>query len=196
MSFKHLLLALLSSFVLDAQRETAEIETIHNQLINHNNFSSSDLSDLRITDVVPSSAEHMKHVYIHQYHQGIPIHSAILNYTSKNGEIEIRGNQLYRGLKGMHLSSDPQISAVQALSKSLAHLNIEADIKNDALFKTDESGNRWEWKNTEAFHEAIPVLLSIGILVRALNYHGKFPLNQKVQKIGGCLNGVLFQVIF
>ena len=49
----------------------------------------------------------------------------------------------------MHLRSDPQISAVQALSKSLAHLNIEADIKNEALFKADERGNRWEWKNTE-----------------------------------------------
>ena len=61
-------------------------------------FSSQDVSEWRVTDIVPSLNPQIQHVYVQQMYQGVPIQNGTYKLTVKNGEVTWEINQFISDL--------------------------------------------------------------------------------------------------
>ena len=157
MKFPYSFALLFSAFCATAQVDQNTLDQLKEELLSDQVFDEYDLSDLVITDVVPSKASGLIHYYAQQRIQGIPIHGAVLNFSMKDQELLVRGNRFVSGLGAQELVQSPQMNAEEALNRSLAYLNIQTKAKSSELVPLEDF--RWEWRDTDMFDEGIPAQL-------------------------------------
>ena len=97
----HCFALLVSALCANAQVDQNALDELKAALLTEQVFDEYDLSDLVVTDVVPSRASGLTYYYIQQRIQGIPIHGAVLNYSVKNQE-------LWSGGTALSLASKPK----------------------------------------------------------------------------------------
>ncbi|RMB59104.1 T9SS C-terminal target domain-containing protein [Dokdonia sinensis] len=70
-----------------AQDVRSVVNDYLNDLTSASSLKTTDVTDFKITDVVPSINPQIKHVYVQQVHQGIPVENGRFKLTLKNGQI-------------------------------------------------------------------------------------------------------------
>ena len=85
---------LLGQYML-AQNQNLEstIGEYLNDSTTRSSLTTQDVSEWQITDVVPSLNPSIKHVYVQQMYQGIPIQNGTYKLTVKNGQVSWEINQ-------------------------------------------------------------------------------------------------------
>ncbi|MBX2828806.1 MAG: M36 family metallopeptidase [Flavobacteriaceae bacterium] len=101
------------------------VQTYFNELKAGSDFASGDLSQWQITDVVPSLNPEIQHVYVQQYHEGIPIQYAAYKLTVKNGNVTWHIDQFVRGVSEKVNVRTASISAQSAVTKTAAKHNLD-----------------------------------------------------------------------
>ena len=94
MKFPHSFALLFSAFCAMAQEDQSALDQLKAELLAEQVFDEYDLSDLVITDVVPSKVSGLTHYYAQQRVQGIPIHGAVLNYSMQDDGVASPGESL------------------------------------------------------------------------------------------------------
>ncbi|WP_378185932.1 M36 family metallopeptidase [Aquimarina sp. W85] len=79
-------------------------------------LTAEDVSEWKVTNIVPSLNPAIQHVYIQQYYQGIPIQYATYKLTVKNGDqVTWEIDQFVKGLKTKASSARSSLSAESAI---------------------------------------------------------------------------------
>jgi hypothetical protein len=69
------------------QQMDAVVQSYFNTIGGESNFKQADLSQWKVTNVVPSINPEIQHVYVQQYHNNIPIQYATYKLTVKNNKV-------------------------------------------------------------------------------------------------------------
>ncbi|NQY05053.1 MAG: T9SS type A sorting domain-containing protein [Flavobacteriaceae bacterium] len=84
-------------------------------------LTTQDISEWRVTDIVPSLNPEIKHVYVRQFRNGVPVHNTLFKLNVKNGqEVVWHINQFIPNLDSKISSSSASLTAADALQKLIA----------------------------------------------------------------------------
>jgi len=113
-------------------------KTLNEQL--DKGYQNSDISNWAIQSDASSRASDMWHYYLVQTHNGVEVRNALANLSVKDNNANINYMQFVKNISLKTNSSTPTISALDAVSKALNHINIipTEDIKQ-LSFNTNES---------------------------------------------------------
>lgn len=119
--YSFVLITLLIGQAIFAQNNVDGIvQNYLNSMTTTSNLTSEDVSEWKVTDVVPSLNPEIQHVYIQQYYLGIPIQYATYKLTvKKNEKVTWEINQFIEGVKSKVLSNK-----TASLSAETAILNV------------------------------------------------------------------------
>ena len=115
-----LLLILLVPFMLVAQQQSSldvAMRYLESQAKNLG-MTSSDLTDLAISNEYQTVTNGVNHLYLVQRHQGIEVFNAIANLNIQNGKVIFAGNRFIPNLASKVNSAKPGITPAQALEKA------------------------------------------------------------------------------
>jgi len=88
-------------------------------------LTEADLEDLVVTDQYVSKHNGVTHLYLQQYHQGIPVYGAIINLNfDKNGRVLNVGNRFVKALQGASKNAAPSIGPDMAVQSAARELNL------------------------------------------------------------------------
>ena len=118
----------------------------------------SDIADMVLTSQTQSAQSGATFVYLMQRHQGIEIYNAIYNVTiSKEGEAVFAGNNLAENIAQSVNTTQPSISASEALKFALNHLG---STTTEALVEKERSSDKkFVFEKGTFSHNDIPVQL-------------------------------------
>ncbi len=90
-------------------------------------LTDADLSDVLVTDEVPTARTGVTHVYLQQRHQGIPVAGGIVNVNvARDGNVLSAGNRFVADLAAATAGQDPEAtrSPVQATATAARHVGL------------------------------------------------------------------------
>ncbi|SNR44532.1 M36 family metallopeptidase [Dokdonia pacifica] len=109
-------------------------------------FSSQDVSEWRVTDIVPSLNPQIQHVYVQQMFQGVPIQNGTYKLTVKNGEVTWEINQFISDLGAKasvtqaSLTPESAIMSVVNAHQISTPSNLNSTQKSKDVFVYENSG--------------------------------------------------------
>lgn len=104
-------------------------------------LTPQDVQDFSVQDAYPSLDNGIMHVYLIQQHKGIELHNAIINVNvMPNGEVLNAGNRFMTNLAGSINTTQPKISAEEAIASACKELNIT--VNNEFRVKDKKSSLR------------------------------------------------------
>ncbi|WP_299685959.1 M36 family metallopeptidase, partial [uncultured Dokdonia sp.] len=109
-------------------------------------FSSQDVSEWRVTDIVPSLNPQIQHVYVQQMYQGVPIQNGTYKLTVKNGEVTWEINQFISDLGAKasvtqaSLTPESAIMSVVNAHQISTPTNLNSTQKSKDVFVYENSG--------------------------------------------------------
>jgi len=140
-----LLLCFVGQSVFSQSSVNGVVQSYFSILEGESDFKQGDLSQWKITDVVPSLNPNIQHVYIQQYYNNIPIQYATYKLTVNNGKITWHIDQFIKETASKINTSSPSISAENAILKTVQQHNLQRPVLqrsegNDGVLTFDNSG--------------------------------------------------------
>ncbi len=125
-----LFLSFLLPQVIIAQKQSPLDIALH--YLNNNrqtwNLTASDLADVRVSDQYQSRHNGVNHIYLLQYHAGIPVLNGMAGvHITKDGRVAHATINFISGLSEKINSSTPTVSAQSAIRAAARHLELEID---------------------------------------------------------------------
>jgi extracellular elastinolytic metalloproteinase len=122
-------------------------------------LTPQDVQEFSVQDAYPSLDNGIMHVYLIQQHKGIELHNAIINVNvMPNGEVLNAGNRFMTNLAGSINTTQPKISAEEAISSACKELNIT--VNNEFRVKDKKSALEF------LFDKGTTVLSDINVKLR------------------------------
>ena len=121
-------------------------------------FSSQDVSEWRVTDIVPSLNPQIQHVYVQQMFHGVPIQNGTYKLTVKNGKVTWEINQFISDLEAKASITQASLTPESAIMSVVdAHQipppsNLNATQKSKDVFVYENSGISIEPINVEKIY--------------------------------------------
>ncbi len=113
-------LLLFTGQTLFAQQQMdAVVQSYFNIIGGESNFKQADLSQWKVTNVVPSINPEIQHVYVQQYHNNIPIQYATYKLTVKNGKVTWQINQFVANVASKIATTNASITPERAILKTV-----------------------------------------------------------------------------
>jgi PKD repeat protein len=97
-----------------------------------------DITNWNITNTQLSTNSGLRHVYIQQTHQGIPVSNGVANFSLKDKEVFSMGNRLVANLSQKTNTTSPNISPVQAIQFAAKQLQIAVPTELRVVEKLDQ----------------------------------------------------------
>ncbi len=140
--------------LLTAQQVDGVIHSYLNDTTTKSGLTEQDISEWRITDIVPSLNPQIQHVYVQQLYQGIPIENGRYKLTLKNGQVSWEINQFVKNLNAKASVTQPSLSPENAILKVVNAHQLSSPSKLNA---TTKSQNSFEYSNSGISLEPIQV---------------------------------------
>ena len=106
------------------------VQDYFNVLKGESQFKQGDLSQLRITDVVPSLNPNIQHVYVQQMHNNIPIQYATYKLTVNNGKVTWHIDQFVSNVTDRLATTTASLSPENAVLKTAQAHQLKAPMLN------------------------------------------------------------------
>jgi len=155
-SYKLFLLLFLAVQTSFSQKQMdGVVQNYFNSIAEASDSKMADLSEWKITDIVPSLNPEIKHVYVQQYHNNVPIQFASYKLTVKNNQVTWNINQFVTDIKSKANGSTPSITPENAILKTIAKHRLDSPI----LKRAKSKDGIYEFKNSGISDEPIKVKL-------------------------------------
>jgi len=151
------LLITLTTININAQDFTKKIDSYFQKNLKELNINQTDINNYIITDQYDSKEADLSHIYINQTVNGIMIYNAMANFTLKNGNITYVSNSLVGGLASRINTTNPSISAQEAVLKAAS--NLELKIQELPRVKEETANNTYIFSGAGISENNIPVRL-------------------------------------
>jgi hypothetical protein len=140
-----LALLFIGQTVFSQQQMDAVVQDYFNIVAGESNFKQGDLSQWKVTDVVPSMNPDIQHVYVQQYYNNVPIQFGTYKLTVKNGQVSWQINQFVADVASKIATSRASITPENAILKTVNRHGLRRPILNsnrrpDGSFVYDNSG--------------------------------------------------------
>lgn len=141
-----ILLLLVASPTLFSQSQMdGLVQSYFATLAEESSFKQNDLTQWRVTDVVPSLNPEIKHVYVQQYHNNIPIQFGTYKLTVRNNKVTWEINQFVTDVAEKISCTSPAISPERAVMKTVQAHNLRQPTLNatrssDGIITYNDSG--------------------------------------------------------
>ncbi len=152
-------IALIAFFCVFTAHSQSTLSTIQDYLRSHASewkLTPNDLNDIEITDEAPSKSTGIKHVYVRQKLNGLPVVNGLATVTLKNNQV-IRVAQRFVKLEAP-ISIIPTISSSEAILSALKQLG-DVSSHNLVLLSENKTMNSSLYEASTASLEPIPVRL-------------------------------------
>lgn len=113
------LLLLIGQNSFSQQQMDGVVQSYFSILAGESNFKPADLTEWRITDVVPSLNKDIQHVYVQQYHNNIPIQYGMYKLTVKDGKVTWQINQFVADVASKVTTNSASITPESAVMKTV-----------------------------------------------------------------------------
>ncbi|MDY8137364.1 M36 family metallopeptidase [Aquimarina sp. 2201CG5-10] len=150
-----LLIFLLGQTLLAQQNMDAIVQKHLNGLTEKTASDSGEQFEWRVTDVVPSLNPAIQHVYVQQYHKGIPIQYATYKLTVEQNKVTWRIDQFIKDVESKVSSTKSSLSSKDAVMKVVRTHNLPTPKKMVAISK--KSGNEIIYEDSGISLEPIKV---------------------------------------
>ncbi|TVZ52568.1 M36 family metallopeptidase [Dokdonia sp. Hel_I_53] len=117
-------------------------------------LKSTDVSQFKVTNVVPSLNPNIKHVYVQQMYQGIPIQNGTYKLTVKGDKVTFEINQFVKNLTEKAAGKTASLSPENAIQKVVSDRKIQSP---RSLNSKRVSSNVFEYANSGMTLEPIRV---------------------------------------
>ncbi|WP_197077351.1 M36 family metallopeptidase [Lacinutrix sp. Hel_I_90] len=142
------------------------VQNYFNSISEVSDSKKADLSEWKISDVVPSLNPEIQHVYVQQYHNNIPIQFASYKLTVKNNQVTYKLNQFVTDIASKTATSIPSITPETAILKTIRKHGLQSPTLRGT--KNKEGVN--EYRNSGISEEPIKAKLMYQV------YDGKLKL--------------------
>ncbi len=129
------------------------VQNYFNSISEASESKAADLSEWKITDIVPSLNPEIQHVYVQQYHNNIPIQFASYKLTVKNNQVTWNINQFVTDIASKANAAIPSITPENAVLKIVN----KHRLMNPILKRTKTKNGVYEYKNSGISEEPIKV---------------------------------------
>jgi len=137
-----------------SQRQVKNVVQNHfNNISETSESRQKDLSEWKITDVVPSLNPEIQHVYVQQYYNDTPIQFASYKLTIKNNQVTWEINQFVSDVSSKVNTSTATITPAEAVLKTINEHRLE----NPVLKGAKNQKGVYEYKNSGISVEPIKV---------------------------------------
>jgi extracellular elastinolytic metalloproteinase len=132
-SFSPLVFLSLFSMALSAQKVMPNVaavrialDYVQGQQTNKAwDLTRDDVAQLKVQDYYTTEHNGVTHVFIIQHHNGVELHNGIINVNVlPNGEVVYAGNRFIKNFSAAINTTQPALSADEAIEKACAHLKI------------------------------------------------------------------------
>lgn len=121
-----------------AQNMENIVQNYLNENRNELNLTSQDVTEWKISNIVPSLNPKIKHVYVKQYHNGIEVAGTSFKLTVNNGEVTWHINQFVSDLAAKVTATTVSLSPSDAVLKTVANKNLRAPSNLAAKLDTEK----------------------------------------------------------
>ncbi len=104
------------------------VQNYFNVLKGESHFKQADLSQFEITDVVPSLNPDVKHVYVQQFHNGIPIQYATYKLSVRNGKVTYHVDQFVSDINSRAPIASASLSPEDAVLRTVQNHNLKRPV--------------------------------------------------------------------
>ena len=119
-NYKLFLLLIFAVQMTFSQRKMeGVVQNYFNAISEASDSKKADVSEWKITDVVPSLNPDIQHVYVQQYHNGIPIQFASYKLTVKNNQVTWKIDQFVADVSGKANATTPSLTPENAVLKTV-----------------------------------------------------------------------------
>lgn len=136
--FCAMLLMVFSLTFLSAQDMNGIVQKYLNDKAPELGLTSQDVSEWKISDIVPSLNPEIKHVYVKQYYNGIEIQGTSFKLTVKNNQVTWHINQFVNELASKVVSSSSALTAKEAVSRLAAKKQLRLPSNMNGKFNNDK----------------------------------------------------------
>jgi len=151
---------LYSSIYAQQTRSPIEHYLIQNQT--ELDLSSSEIENWLIYDQHSDKSLGLTYTYIQQTHEQIPVYNAIANFVSKDGVVQLTGNNFIKNISKNSNSVTPALSHRDAINAAAFHMNLKQPDEITVIEKKETT----VYQAADLSTENIPVTLML------------FPVNQ------------------
>ncbi|HRI60935.1 MAG TPA: M36 family metallopeptidase [Saprospiraceae bacterium] len=121
-------------------------------------LTPQDVDGMTVNDMYTDKTSGITRVYFLQRHRDIPVYNAILNVSiTKEGSVFFAGNRFVSDLAGKVNTTEPALSASQAVVKLAAHLGLPAE---ELRLKKQTAESQFVFEKGDIAKEDITVMLS------------------------------------
>lgn len=149
-----LLVLLLGTTTIAQKNVDGIVQNYLNASAGEGDLKATDVTEWKITDVVPSLNPEIQHVYVKQLFQGIPVQNGTYKLTIKNGQVTYGINQFAKNIAEKTAGVSGSLSAENAILKVVSKHNLKTPSN---LSVTKSSGNVFEYANSGISLEPIKV---------------------------------------
>jgi hypothetical protein len=145
-NYKLFLLLIFAVQMTFSQRKMeGVVQNYFNAISETSDSKKADLSEWKITDIVPSLNPEIQHVYVQQYHNNIPIQFASYKLTIKNNQVTWKINQFVSSITGKANAATPSLTPENAILKTvskhrLANPILKGANNKDGVYQYENSG--------------------------------------------------------
>jgi len=131
--------------LLSQQQMDALVQSYFNTIAQESNFKQGDLSQWKVTNVVPSLNPDIQHVYVQQLYNNVPIEFGTYKLTVHNGKVTWQINQFVANIAEKVTTSNASISPERAVRKTVTNHglmppSLQRAQNTDGSFVFDNSG--------------------------------------------------------
>lgn len=149
-----LLVLLLGTTTIAQKNVDGIVQNYLNASAGEGDLKATDVTEWKITDLVPSLNPEIQHVYVKQLFQGIPVQNGTYKLTIKNGQVTYGINQFAKNIAEKTAGVSGSLSAENAILKVVSKHNLKTPSN---LSVTKSSGNVFEYANSGISLEPIKV---------------------------------------
>lgn len=120
------------------------------------NLTQNDISDLQVSNAFFSKKTKIKHVYVNQAYQGVPIFNAVSSVSVKDNHVFYYANAFHSNIAAKINTITPTISAQEAIASAAAEYNLGA-LGN--VSELDSENNEYTFSKGSISNSDIPVKL-------------------------------------
>ncbi len=150
-------LSSLSTPFLFAQEVTSLIQAHLDVYSRQQGFSAQDLQEWEITDQSVSRLSGVKHVYIRQTYQGIPVFQGVANFSIRNGEVRYMADRLEKNLATRANLTEPVLDPLSGIQAAASALGLAS--AGDLTMLESDQGKTFLFDKGQLSREDIPVKL-------------------------------------
>ena len=147
------LLSFIGQMTISQSLMDGVVQEYFNVLKGESQFNQTDLTQWEITDVVPSLNPDVKHVYVQQLYNNIPIQYATYKLTVKNGKVTWHINQFVANVVDKIATTQASLTPEAAVMKTVQQHGLMAPV----LQGTRNAKGVFVYNDTRAALEPIEV---------------------------------------